>query len=62
METLSLLLNDETKVNSWAAIGYVYLGELFASADRKEEALEKLKKAESPYLEMKVTHPKATGL
>jgi len=37
------------------AQGYLSLGELFADAGRNEEALENLKKAESMYLDMKVT-------
>jgi class 3 adenylate cyclase/tetratricopeptide (TPR) repeat protein len=46
---------EELKLTPSFAIGYVYLGELFADAGRKEEALQSLKKAETLYLEMKVT-------
>jgi predicted negative regulator of RcsB-dependent stress response len=43
------------KLKTFSAIGYLHLGEFFADAGRKEEALESLKKAEAMYLEMKVT-------
>jgi hypothetical protein len=36
-------------------MGYLLLGEFLASTDRKEEALESLKKAETLYQEMEVT-------
>jgi tetratricopeptide (TPR) repeat protein len=43
------------KLKPLSAIGYLHLGEFFADAGRKEEALENLKKAETMYLEMEVT-------
>lgn len=46
---------EELKLIPSFAIGYVFLGELFADAGRNEEALQSLKKAETLYLEMKVT-------
>jgi tetratricopeptide (TPR) repeat protein len=52
---------EELRLRPLSAIGYLLSGELFADAGRKEEALENLKKAESFYLEMKVT-PKSYWL
>jgi hypothetical protein len=52
---------EERKLKPLSAIGYLHLGEFFADAGRKQEALENLKKAESFYLEMKVT-PKSYWL
>ena len=42
-------------------MGYLFLGELFADAGMKKEAMENLKKAEAMHLEMKVT-PKSYWL
>jgi tetratricopeptide (TPR) repeat protein len=52
---------EERKGKLWYTLGYLFLGELLADAGRKDEALENLKKAESLYLEMKVT-PKSYWL
>ena len=52
---------EELRQKSCYALGYLLSGELFVEAGRKEEALENLKKAESFYLEMKVT-PKSYWL
>jgi tetratricopeptide (TPR) repeat protein len=46
---------EDCKLKPASAIGYLHLGEFFASAGRKVEALESLKKAESLYLEMEIT-------
>ena len=46
---------EDLKLKSFSAIGYLHLGEFFADAGRKEEALESLKKVESLYLEMEIT-------
>ena len=46
---------EECKARAFAAQGYLFLGELFTEAGKKEDALENLKKAEAMYLEMKVT-------
>jgi tetratricopeptide (TPR) repeat protein len=43
------------KLRLLSAVGYLHLGEFFADAGRKEEALESLKKAETMYQEMEVT-------
>jgi tetratricopeptide (TPR) repeat protein len=56
---LSIL--EELKARAFSALGYLFLGELHTDTCRKEEALENLKKAESLYLEMKVT-PKSYWL
>jgi tetratricopeptide (TPR) repeat protein len=45
---------EEWKLKLFSTLGYLFLGELFAEAGRKDEALENLKKAESMYLDMKV--------
>jgi tetratricopeptide (TPR) repeat protein len=52
---------EEREARGLYAQGYLFLGELFAEAGRKEEALENLKKAEAMYLEMNVT-PKSYWL
>jgi tetratricopeptide (TPR) repeat protein len=52
---------EERKARALYAQGYLVLGELFADAGRREEALENLKKAESLYQEMGVT-PKSHWL
>lgn len=54
-------LNENLGIKSFYAMGYAYLGQLFALAGRKEEAIKILKKAESLYLEMTVT-PKSYWL
>jgi len=46
---------EELKVKALCAVGYLFLGEFFASAGRKEEAMESLKKAEALYQEMEIT-------
>jgi len=46
---------DELKLKVLSACGYLHLGEFLASAGRKVEALESLKKAETMYQEMEVT-------
>jgi tetratricopeptide (TPR) repeat protein len=46
---------EDCKLKAWSSIGYLHLGEFFANAGRKEEALESLKKAESLYQEMEIT-------
>jgi tetratricopeptide (TPR) repeat protein len=46
---------EEREARALYAQGYLFLGELFADAGRREEALENLKKAESLYQEMGVT-------
>ena len=38
------------------AIGYLFLGELFALSGRKKEALDQLKKAEGMFLKMKMDY------
>jgi tetratricopeptide (TPR) repeat protein len=45
---------EEREARSLYAQGYLFLGELFADAGMKKEALESLKKAEAFYIEMKV--------
>ncbi len=52
---------EELRQRPLSAMGYLFSGELFAYAGRKDEALENLKKAESMYPEMKVT-PKSYWL
>jgi tetratricopeptide (TPR) repeat protein len=56
-----IMISEELKLKPQATIGYLFLGELFADAGRKKEALENLKKAELMYLELKVT-PKSYWL
>jgi tetratricopeptide (TPR) repeat protein len=46
---------EDHKIKPHSAIGYFHLGEFFANAGRKEEALESLKKAETMYQEMEIT-------
>jgi tetratricopeptide (TPR) repeat protein len=46
---------EEREARALYAQGYHFLGELFADAGRREEALENLKKAERLYQEMGVT-------
>jgi len=46
---------EDCKIKSYRAIGYLHLGEFLASAGRKEEAMESLKKAETLYQEMEIT-------
>jgi tetratricopeptide (TPR) repeat protein len=43
------------KLKPASAFGYLHLGEFFADAGRKEEALESLMKAETMYQEMEIT-------
>jgi tetratricopeptide (TPR) repeat protein len=43
---------DELKMKSWFSLGYFHLGELYANAGQKENALENLKKAEPMFQEM----------
>ena len=43
------------KLKLFSALGYLHLGEFFADAGRKQEALESLKKAETMYQEMEIT-------
>ncbi|PKN37434.1 MAG: hypothetical protein CVU62_10625 [Deltaproteobacteria bacterium HGW-Deltaproteobacteria-2] len=45
---------EDCKIKGWSAVGYLHLGEFLAKADRKEEALENLRKAETLYQEMEV--------
>jgi len=45
---------EERKLKASSAQGYLFLGELFARAGKKEGALQNLKKAEAMYREMKV--------
>ena len=49
-----IMIVEELRQRPLFAIGYLFLGELFADAGRREEALENLKKAEALYIEMKV--------
>jgi class 3 adenylate cyclase/tetratricopeptide (TPR) repeat protein len=51
----------ERRSNGIYSQGYLFMGELFADAEQKKEALQNLKKAEVMYLEMKVT-PKSYWL
>jgi len=46
---------EELKLIPSLGIGYIFLGELLIDADRKDEARESLKKAETMYQEMEVT-------
>jgi tetratricopeptide (TPR) repeat protein len=46
---------EDCKLKPLSALGYLLLGEFLASAGRKEEAMESLKKAEALYKEMNVT-------
>jgi tetratricopeptide (TPR) repeat protein len=46
---------EDLKLKPLSAFGYLHLGEFFADAGRKQEALESLKKAESLYQEMEIT-------
>jgi class 3 adenylate cyclase len=43
------------KLKLFSALGYLHLGEFFANAGRKKEALENLRKAETLYQEMEIT-------
>jgi len=52
---------EEREARALSSQGYLFLGELFADTGRREEALENLKRAESLYIEMKVT-PKSYWL
>ena len=52
---------EELRHKAFSAIGKLFLGELFADAGMKKEAMENLKKAEAMHLEMKVT-PKSYWL
>ncbi len=52
---------EERKARALYTQGYLFLGELFADAGRRQDAIENLKKAESMYLAMKVT-PKSYWL
>jgi len=52
---------EEFKLKPASTLGYLYLGEFLANANRKEEALESLKKAETMYQEMEIT-PKSHWL
>ena len=52
-EGISIL--EDYKLKAWSAIGYLLVGEFLASAGRKEEAMESLKKAETLYEEMEIT-------
>jgi len=45
---------EDRKLKPFSAIGYLHLGEFLASAGRKEEALQSLKKAEALYRGMEV--------
>jgi len=46
---------EDYELELFRAAGYLLLGEFLIDADRKEEALESLRKAESLYQEMKIT-------
>jgi len=46
---------EGNKLELWRPVGYLHLGEFLASAGRKEEAMESLKKAEALYQEMEIT-------
>jgi tetratricopeptide (TPR) repeat protein len=43
---------DELKLKPWYALGYFYLGQLYAKAGQKEKALENLRKGEAMFQEM----------
>ena len=43
---------EELKAKPYYAQGHLFLGELYANAGRKEQALENLKKAETMFREM----------
>jgi tetratricopeptide (TPR) repeat protein len=45
-------ISDELKTKPNYALGYLFLGELYANAGQKEKALENLKKAEAMFQEM----------
>ena len=47
-----IALLEELKIKSHFSLGYLWLGEVFAEAGRKEEALINLKKAETLFREM----------
>ena len=47
---------DELKTKPFYALGYLFLGELYANAGQKDRALENLKKAETMYQEMGMDH------
>jgi tetratricopeptide (TPR) repeat protein len=49
-----ILILEDHKLKAFSAIGYLHLGEFLASAGRKEEAMENLRKAETLYQEMEV--------
>jgi class 3 adenylate cyclase/tetratricopeptide (TPR) repeat protein len=56
-----IIILEALRQKALSAIGYIFSGELFADAGRRDEARENLKKAEAMYLEMKVT-PKSYWL
>jgi tetratricopeptide (TPR) repeat protein len=43
---------DELKTKPWSAEGHLYLGELYANAGNREDALNHLRKAESVFQEI----------
>jgi tetratricopeptide (TPR) repeat protein len=43
---------DELKAKPWCAEGYLYLGELYANTENREDSLNNLRKAESMFQEM----------
>ena len=45
-------LHEEWELKPLYSIGYLFLGELYADAGQREDALENLKKAEGMYQEM----------
>ena len=47
---------EEIKSKPHYSSGYLYLGELYANTDRKEEALVNLKKAEGMFKEMEMDY------
>jgi cytochrome c-type biogenesis protein CcmH/NrfG len=47
---------DELSLKPWSAQGYLFLGEIYGDAARREKALESLKKAEGMFQEMKMDY------
>lgn len=43
---------DELKMKLWSSLGYLYLGEFYASMAQKDKAFETLKKAEAAFQEI----------
>ncbi len=47
---------EDLKIKPWCAEGYLYLGELYAGTENREDALNNLRKAESMFQEIGMDH------